>query len=164
MRPFPCPHCEKVFRTTGHRKTHIASHFKSLQLKRSKFPRKTRKAKVSKSILPVPDIPLQEPILISDYGMSSGGIRSLKVLIQCNGLCCFCVWDSQYIQWFLELEWMNWPKFNCQCFLYKYKMDYVRCSYVLLNRPHPIPEPPPVLSALPGCGGQWKAIQVSILQ
>lgn len=67
VRPFPCPHCDKIFRTSGHRKTHIASHFKSLQQKK-KFPRKTNKAKVSKSNLPLPDIPLQEPILITDFG------------------------------------------------------------------------------------------------
>uniref|UniRef100_A0A1A7X756 Zinc finger protein 236 n=1 Tax=Iconisemion striatum TaxID=60296 RepID=A0A1A7X756_9TELE len=68
-RPFPCPHCDKIFRTSGHRKTHIASHFKCLQQKKNKFPRKTNKAKASKSILPLPDIPLQEPILITDYGL-----------------------------------------------------------------------------------------------
>uniref|UniRef100_A0A3Q3LDE8 Zinc finger protein 236 n=1 Tax=Labrus bergylta TaxID=56723 RepID=A0A3Q3LDE8_9LABR len=71
VRPFPCPHCEKIFRTSGHRKTHIASHFKSLQQKKHKFPRKTNKAKVSKSNLPLPDIPLQEPILITDYGFQN---------------------------------------------------------------------------------------------
>lgn len=81
MRPFPCPHCEKVFRTSGHRKTHIASHFKSSQLKKNKFPRKTHKTKASKSVLPVPDIPLQEPILITDYGMSAGKMISMKVLV-----------------------------------------------------------------------------------
>uniref|UniRef100_A0A673A1B1 Zinc finger protein 236 n=1 Tax=Sphaeramia orbicularis TaxID=375764 RepID=A0A673A1B1_9TELE len=69
VRPFPCPHCDKIFRTSGHRKTHIASHFKSLQQKKHKFPRKTNKAKVSKSTLPVSDIPLQEPILITDFGL-----------------------------------------------------------------------------------------------
>ncbi|XP_070691522.1 zinc finger protein 236-like [Pempheris klunzingeri] len=69
VRPFSCPHCDKVFRTSGHRKTHIASHFKSLQQKKHKFPRKTNKAKVSKSNLPLPDIPLQEPILITDFGL-----------------------------------------------------------------------------------------------
>lgn len=70
VRPFPCPHCDKIFRTSGHRKTHIASHFKSLQQKKHKFPRKTNKAKVSKNNLPLPDIPLQEPILITDFGKS----------------------------------------------------------------------------------------------
>ncbi|KAM4632763.1 zinc finger protein 236 [Polymixia lowei] len=69
VRPFPCPHCDKIFRTSGHRKTHIASHFKSLQQKKHKFPRKTNKTKVSKSSLPLPDIPLQEPILITDLGL-----------------------------------------------------------------------------------------------
>uniref|UniRef100_H2V6B4 Zinc finger protein 236 n=1 Tax=Takifugu rubripes TaxID=31033 RepID=H2V6B4_TAKRU len=69
VRPFPCPHCDKIFRTSGHRKTHIASHFKGPQQKKHKFTRKTNKAKVSKSNLPLPDIPLQEPILITDYGL-----------------------------------------------------------------------------------------------
>ncbi|KAL0984694.1 hypothetical protein UPYG_G00145470 [Umbra pygmaea] len=69
LRPFPCPHCDKIFRTSGHRKTHIASHFKSLQQKKHKFPRKSHKTKVSKSSLPLPDIPLQEPILITDLGL-----------------------------------------------------------------------------------------------
>lgn len=71
VRPFPCPHCDKIFRTSGHRKTHIASHFKSLQQKKHKFARKTNKAKVSKNNLPLPDIPLQEPILITDYGKNA---------------------------------------------------------------------------------------------
>ncbi|XP_075869029.1 zinc finger protein 236 isoform X2 [Nelusetta ayraudi] len=69
VRPFPCPHCDKIFRTSGHRKTHIASHFKNSQQKKHKFPRKSNKAKVSKSNLPLPDIPLQEPILITDFGL-----------------------------------------------------------------------------------------------
>ncbi|XP_076136440.1 zinc finger protein 236 [Alosa pseudoharengus] len=69
VRPFPCPHCEKIFRTSGHRKTHIASHFKSMQQKKHKFPRKPHKARVSKNSLPLPDIPLQEPILITDMGL-----------------------------------------------------------------------------------------------
>ncbi|RVE62310.1 hypothetical protein OJAV_G00155830 [Oryzias javanicus] len=69
VRPFSCPHCDKIFRTSGHRKTHIASHFKNSQQKKQKFPRKSNKAKVSKSNLPLPEIPLQEPILITDYGL-----------------------------------------------------------------------------------------------
>lgn len=74
VRPFPCPHCDKIFRTSGHRKTHIASHFKNMQQKKHKFARKPHKAKVSKNNLPLPDIPLQEPILITDYGKN--GLRS----------------------------------------------------------------------------------------
>ncbi|XP_066572159.1 zinc finger protein 236 isoform X1 [Amia ocellicauda] len=69
VRPFPCPHCEKIFRTSGHRKTHIASHFKSMQMKKQKYPRKPQKVRVVKNNLPMPDIPLQEPILITDLGL-----------------------------------------------------------------------------------------------
>lgn len=68
LRPFPCPHCEKYFRTSGHRKTHIASHFKSVHHKKHKYPRKPHKSRLSRSNLPLPDIPLQEPILITDMG------------------------------------------------------------------------------------------------
>lgn len=69
LRPFPCPHCEKYFRTSGHRKTHVASHFKSTHHKKHKYPRKPHKTRVSRSNLPLPDIPLQEPILITDMGL-----------------------------------------------------------------------------------------------
>ncbi|MGH0152599.1 UNVERIFIED_CONTAM: hypothetical protein FKN15_073372 [Acipenser sinensis] len=69
VRPFPCPHCEKIFRTSGHRKTHIASHFKNMQAKKQKYPRKPQKVRVVKNNLPVPDVPLQEPILITDLGL-----------------------------------------------------------------------------------------------
>ncbi|XP_059921116.1 zinc finger protein 236-like isoform X3 [Gadus macrocephalus] len=71
VRPFKCPHCDKFFRTSGHRKTHVASHFKSLQQKKHKFPRKANKAKASKNNLPLSDIPLQEPILITDLGLAT---------------------------------------------------------------------------------------------
>lgn len=69
LRPFPCPHCEKFFRTSGHRKTHVTSHFKSIHHKKHKYPRKTHKTRMSRSNLPLPDIPLQEPILITEMGM-----------------------------------------------------------------------------------------------
>uniref|UniRef100_A0A3B4AUW8 C2H2-type domain-containing protein n=1 Tax=Periophthalmus magnuspinnatus TaxID=409849 RepID=A0A3B4AUW8_9GOBI len=69
VRPFPCPHCDKIFRTSGHRKTHIASHFKNTQQKKHKFPRKANKTKVPKTNVSLPDIPLQEPILITDFGL-----------------------------------------------------------------------------------------------
>lgn len=44
-KPFKCPICELRFRTSGHRKTHIQSHYKSnLEAKRGKKPgeRQTR--------------------------------------------------------------------------------------------------------------------------
>ncbi|XP_062057802.1 zinc finger protein 236 isoform X3 [Lepus europaeus] len=69
VRPFACPHCDKKFRTSGHRKTHIASHFKHTELRKMRHQRKPAKARVGKTNVPVPDIPLQEPILITDLGL-----------------------------------------------------------------------------------------------
>lgn len=68
VRPFACPHCDKKFRTSGHRKTHIASHFKHTELRKLRHQRKPAKVRVGKTSVPVPDIPLQEPILITDLG------------------------------------------------------------------------------------------------
>ncbi|KAF4792331.1 hypothetical protein TURU_122448 [Turdus rufiventris] len=69
VRPFACPHCDKKFRTSGHRKTHITSHFKHTELRKLRHQRKPTKVRVGKSSGPVPDIPLQEPILITDLGL-----------------------------------------------------------------------------------------------
>ncbi|KAM6169122.1 zinc finger protein 236 isoform 1-T1 [Erethizon dorsatum] len=69
VRPFACPHCDKKFRTSGHRKTHIASHFKHTELRKMRHQRKPAKVRVGKTNVPVPDIPLQEPILITDLGL-----------------------------------------------------------------------------------------------
>uniref|UniRef100_A0A452RKD9 Zinc finger protein 236 n=1 Tax=Ursus americanus TaxID=9643 RepID=A0A452RKD9_URSAM len=69
VRPFACPHCDKKFRTSGHRKTHIASHFKHTELRKMRQQRKPAKVRVGKASAPVPDIPLQEPILITDVGL-----------------------------------------------------------------------------------------------
>ncbi|KAG8504363.1 Zinc finger protein 236, partial [Galemys pyrenaicus] len=66
--PFACPHCDKKFRTSGHRKTHIASHFKHTELRKMRHQRKPAKVRMGKASVPVPDIPLQEPILITDVG------------------------------------------------------------------------------------------------
>lgn len=71
VRPFACPHCDKKFRTSGHRKTHIASHFKHSELRKMRHQRKPAKVRVGKTSVPVPDIPLQEPILITDLGKES---------------------------------------------------------------------------------------------
>uniref|UniRef100_A0A8C0XF28 C2H2-type domain-containing protein n=1 Tax=Castor canadensis TaxID=51338 RepID=A0A8C0XF28_CASCN len=69
VRPFACPHCDKKFRTSGHRKTHVASHFKHTELRKMRHQRKPAKVRVGKTSVPVPDIPLQEPILITDLGL-----------------------------------------------------------------------------------------------
>ncbi|XP_006874610.1 PREDICTED: zinc finger protein 236 [Chrysochloris asiatica] len=69
VRPFACPHCDKKFRTSGHRKTHVASHFKHTELRKMRHQRKPAKGRVGKSSPLVPDIALQEPILITDLGL-----------------------------------------------------------------------------------------------
>ncbi|XP_069885029.1 zinc finger protein 236 isoform X1 [Dipodomys merriami] len=69
VRPFACPHCDKKFRTSGHRKTHVASHFKHTELRKMRHQRKPTKVRIGKTNVPVPDIPLQEPILITDLGL-----------------------------------------------------------------------------------------------
>ncbi|XP_068093156.1 zinc finger protein 236 isoform X2 [Hyperolius riggenbachi] len=69
VRPFACPHCEKKFRTSGHRKTHIASHFKQCELRKLRQQRKPGKVRSGKNNVSVSEIPLQEPILITDLGL-----------------------------------------------------------------------------------------------
>lgn len=79
VRPFACPHCDKKFRTSGHRKTHITSHFKHTELRKLRHQRKPTKVRVGKSSGPVPDIPLQEPILITDLGKEWINPYSLEI-------------------------------------------------------------------------------------
>ncbi|XP_060039807.1 zinc finger protein 236 isoform X2 [Erinaceus europaeus] len=69
VRPFACPHCDKKFRTSGHRKTHIASHFKHTGPRKMRHQRKPARVRAGKAGEPAPDIPLQEPILITDMGL-----------------------------------------------------------------------------------------------
>lgn len=40
-KPFQCPHCDQCFRTSGHRKSHVAQHFKNEMVR----PRRTPKAR-----------------------------------------------------------------------------------------------------------------------
>jgi hypothetical protein len=41
-KPFKCPHCEQRFRTSGHRKSHIASHFRPPELVSTRKRKTTR--------------------------------------------------------------------------------------------------------------------------
>uniref|UniRef100_UPI00358F8E70 zinc finger protein 236 isoform X2 n=1 Tax=Myxine glutinosa TaxID=7769 RepID=UPI00358F8E70 len=74
-KPFDCPHCDKKFRTSGHRKSHVASHFKDSHLRRQRFPRKPSRAR-QKGSAGFSDIPLQEPILITESGLIQQAPRS----------------------------------------------------------------------------------------
>ena len=58
VKPYKCEKCPKTFRTVSHRKTHALSH--------SISPYKAHNQK--KKAMPLPDIPLQEPIVITDEG------------------------------------------------------------------------------------------------
>jgi len=42
LKPFKCPHCDQYFRTSGHRKSHVAQHFKDNTMRPRKTP-KTQK-------------------------------------------------------------------------------------------------------------------------
>lgn len=65
-KPFSCNQCDKKFRTSGHRKSHQLSHLKNcMQQKKSK---RVQKSQMRESVS-LPDIPLQEPILITDNGL-----------------------------------------------------------------------------------------------
>ncbi|XP_014671878.1 PREDICTED: zinc finger protein 236-like [Priapulus caudatus] len=66
-KPFHCPHCDKKFRTSAHRKSHIVSHFREADAQR-KVRRSPRKM-LEEEAAELPDIPLQEPILITDTGL-----------------------------------------------------------------------------------------------
>ncbi|RUS91968.1 hypothetical protein EGW08_000181 [Elysia chlorotica] len=65
-KPFSCTHCDKKFRTSAHCKSHIMSHFKDPDSKpRSRRPFKRDQQQSSL----LAEIPLQEPILITDSGL-----------------------------------------------------------------------------------------------
>ncbi|XP_077982119.1 zinc finger protein 236-like isoform X1 [Glandiceps talaboti] len=82
VKPFDCPHCDKKFRTSGHRKSHIASHFKEQSPRK---PRKVSKPRPPKSDIPLPDIPMQEPILITDTGLIQQPPRNSQMYNQYLG-------------------------------------------------------------------------------
>ncbi|XP_070574976.1 zinc finger protein 236-like [Ptychodera flava] len=82
VKPFDCPHCDKKFRTSGHRKSHIASHFKEPSPRK---PRKVNKPRPAKSDVPLADIPMQEPILITDTGLIQQPPRNSQMYNQYLG-------------------------------------------------------------------------------
>ena len=67
-KPFTCTHCDKKFRTTGHLKNHLISHIKGQQKDPAHAAAEASLKRLEKDELP--DIPMQEPILITDTGRS----------------------------------------------------------------------------------------------
>ncbi|KAI8746429.1 zinc finger protein 236 [Biomphalaria glabrata] len=65
-KPFACTQCDKKFRTSAHCKSHIQSHFKDVDI--APRPRRSFKREARNDSL-LSDIPLQEPILITDSGL-----------------------------------------------------------------------------------------------
>ena len=65
-KPFECPHCEKKFRTVAHRKSHVMQHFKDGEVVKDRVRERRRRIKHG---LMGADVPLQEPILITDTGL-----------------------------------------------------------------------------------------------
>ncbi|XP_067651167.1 zinc finger protein 236-like isoform X1 [Haliotis asinina] len=80
-KPFDCPHCDKKFRTSAHRKSHIHSHFRDNPDRRPRS-RSLRRARQDVSL---PEIPLQEPILITDTGLIQQPPRNNNVFNQYLG-------------------------------------------------------------------------------
>ena len=64
-KPFECPHCDKKFRTAAHKKSHVMQHFKDGEVVRDRVRERRRRIKTG---LMSADVPLQEPILITDTG------------------------------------------------------------------------------------------------
>lgn len=88
-KPFECPQCDKLFRTSAHRKSHIQSHFKELQEDADGTSKKRAFKRISHKSGDLPDIPLQEPILITDTGKST--YTSMYICMCIHPTCCkFC--------------------------------------------------------------------------
>lgn len=72
LKPFKCTHCDKIFRTSGHRNSHLRSHTRdAIQRKQRRLVKKSPRIELSLS-----NIPLQEPIIITDTGYIQSVTRS----------------------------------------------------------------------------------------
>ncbi|XP_013403911.1 zinc finger protein 236 isoform X2 [Lingula anatina] len=86
-KPYDCPHCDKKFRTASHRRNHVGSHLRDMHAEAAGITRKVRKVvrRPAKSDLQLPDVPLQEPILITDTGLIQQPPRNSHMFTQYLG-------------------------------------------------------------------------------
>lgn len=87
--------------------------------------------------------------------------------------CWICVYIHKHTVFHLSMGWrgihcsfafLSMFLHVCCVFLHKMKCLFHMEIHMLLNRPHPIPEPSLGFPTIPGGGGQWPAIQVPVLQ
>lgn len=69
VKPYICHICQKAFRTTGHCKSHILSHSKQNGKILNKKARYEAQKMLKNDNIQLPDVTLQEPILITDAGI-----------------------------------------------------------------------------------------------
>jgi len=72
LKPFKCPHCNSYFRTSGHRKSHVAQHFKDNTVRPRKTP-KTRKNSRYEMVF------VENPVSASAKQMDVGGGMSSEL-------------------------------------------------------------------------------------
>ncbi|KAJ9580866.1 hypothetical protein L9F63_023954, partial [Diploptera punctata] len=83
-KPFSCEICGKTFRTTGHHKTHKLSHNRAEVSAEEKCAR--RKAKQKPPLTNLPDVPLQEPIILTNNGFVQAMPRSSTIFLTGNAV------------------------------------------------------------------------------
>ncbi|KAG1672332.1 Zinc finger protein 236 [Nymphon striatum] len=81
VKPYRCHICQKAFRTTGHCKSHILSHSRQNgKILNKKARYEAEKKMLNKDNIQLPDVALQEPILITDDGYMQDNVITLGVL------------------------------------------------------------------------------------
>jgi len=93
-KPFKCPHCDQCFRTSGHRKSHVAHHFKENTAKSKRTP-KTQKSSQYEMVFVDNQMTtsVKQPDdsgMVNETGLSNGGgsqvINIDQALLQTQGV------------------------------------------------------------------------------
>ncbi|KAG1672333.1 Zinc finger protein 236 [Nymphon striatum] len=83
VKPYRCHICQKAFRTTGHCKSHILSHSRQNgKILNKKARYEAEKKMLNKDNIQLPDVALQEPILITDDGVIQSPSKSCTLYSQ----------------------------------------------------------------------------------